>query len=172
MKFYSYLLLFIILTISTKTLAIPTIKIPVKITRFAYTGEHYMFTRAKSKIFKQLFKKGHLRFKTFISCEIEKQDFDWGSKTPIGQEIYELEFKGIKALYNFALKQLPASPDYPFWGGHERGIFIAIRDYSISSKDQKLINILLAKEKETKIFADETLHDLYAPLKKVNNKKL
>jgi hypothetical protein len=145
------------------------IKMPVKIVRFAYTGEHFMFDTAKTeKIFSELFLDGKLTFKSFhANSKIAPSTYDWSAKTEIGSETYELQFENLTALRTFIENKLPAVPNYEFFGGLEHGIFVGIRDYIVKHKETSLAKLMLAKMK-SKDFANsanEGKSTLYKPLK-------
>lgn len=141
----------------------------VEITRFAFTGEHYLFNTAERELlFKTLFENGQLNYLSFKASDDEPSQLDFAAKTAIGKEMYELIFESKQAIYDFVEETLPANPDYELFGGLERGVFIAIRDYAIKQNDERLTELLLAKQNsdEYKNSVDETLEALYLPLLK------
>jgi hypothetical protein len=153
------------------------IDIDVRITRYAFTGEHYLLTASKEElVFQRLFRQGRLSFKSFTANQNPTpQVEDKGARTVIGEETYRLNFENMRDLLNFAHAQLVPNPKREHWGGLERAVWKAIRNYALASQNKKLIRAFVIKRTthEFKHSKDESLAKLYKPLLKyIENKGL
>lgn len=146
----------------------PKIAFPLKINRYAFTGEHFMLKDMDSAaLFEKLLLEGHLTFKAFHP-QTKIENIDWNSRSRIGQDEYEFSFPSAADLHKFASEKITDPAPYNFSGGDlSYGLLISVRDYAIRAKDLALIGILLEKTKKPRYegSANEGKDKIYKPLR-------